>query len=454
MVSTISRRNLGIAKRGMGISAIFCLSIILTVGFQQFPVIRLGGSFRLYELFAVLLLLSSLACGSLFKQRELWSTFFFVVAPVLSATLFWLGWKDDIRGYYESFGVRGEFRYGVFVAVAVPLLYYILSGVAFTEISKSRLIFERRETVVVFFVLVGNAIAIVALLSSLMNGMFGIATPIQLLPDFIQNVGKLSYGFRTYGFSQEPSFYVLYQGWVFLITYAYRHQFNIVARTYLLGVALLALMLTLSSALLGLVVASVFASLLLGSLKKRLRRLLYLTACLSLAVVAIIASGSGGEFFYAFYTKIVGFFSIPETTLDSGQFRAYTSLIGLNIFLDYPWTGVGPGASIFFMHAYEHAVPIRVFGESLNPGSFPQSSFASILSDLGIVGFMSFMGLWFYILNTLFRSARAFDEAGVFFTGSLFTFISLLSVAPAYSMFIWVLPAFGICVARGLAQSR
>lgn len=441
-------------SQAAGTRSLLCVGIILSIGFQQFPVVRLGGSFRVYEFFAVLLFLAAIASGSLLKKREIWSFLFFVAAPLLSFVLFWGGWIHDVDGYYQRFGVAGQFRYGYFVATFVPLVYFFLCWVSFTEISGNEWLFLNRDAVIRWIVLSGNAIGLFALVAAALNGGLSIQTPIQMLPDWLQNVGKASYGYRTYGFSQEPSFYVLFQGWVLLFSYFYRNLFSRVAGLYLVAVASVCLLMTLSSALIGFFSACFIASVVTGAGRVRIKRALLIALVAGGVVIAAGASGYGDLLYYAFYQKIAGFFSAPTTTLDSGQFRAYTASLGFQIFLDYPLTGVGPGASIFFMHAYEYLIPIAVYGETLNPGSFPQNSYVSVLSDLGLVGLLALLLFMAYVLVNIWKAAKLSGEMMPFLIGTVFTYASLLSIAPAYSMFIWVFPAFALCIARGVLSQR
>jgi O-antigen ligase len=434
----------------IGARDVLCVGIVLSIGFQQFPVLRLGGSFRVYELLAALLLLVILASGALFRLRELWSLSFFVVAPLISFLFFWASWVHDINGYYQAFGVAGQFRYGYFAATFVPLFYFFLCWVAFSSISNNTWLFVNRAALLRLLIIVGNGIGLFALIAAFLNGALSMQTPIQMLPDWLQNVGKASYGFRTSGFSQEPSFFVLYQGWVLLLTYFYRGLFSRLQAAYFIVVAAVCLLMTLSSALLGFAGACAIVAVLVGRRKTRLKRVGFLVIALGALCVSIYVGGYQDLFYYAFYKKIVGFFSLPSTTLDSGQFRAYTAALGYEIFKEYPITGVGPGASIFFMHAYEHAIPIATYGERLNPGSFPQNSYVSVLADLGLVGFVAMLGLLWYSLSATWRATRLNAEMVPFLIGLIFTMVSLLSIAPAYSMFIWVFPALSVCFARGV----
>ncbi|MEH0876406.1 O-antigen ligase family protein [Pectobacterium cacticida] len=428
--------------------AFLCSLIILFIGFQQFPVIRVGGSFKVYELFAFFLFFLSLASGSIGKQKELFSLLFFVLSPLISLLFFYVAWSDDINGYYERFGNKYEFRYNVYVATLVPCFYYFLCWIAFSEISKSDVLYSNRYSIIKKIILIGHFIGWYSLSTAFLNSVVGLPSLVQMLPEWLQNVGGENYGFRAFGFSQEPSFYVLFQGWVFLLTYHYRHLWGKFLGGFFSAFSLMCLLMTFSSALAGFVAALFISSLFGTGFLKKIKSISFII--LFILTIYILADylGFGDAVSYAFYRKLQDFFSMPETTIGSGQFRAYTAALGIEIFKDYPFIGVGPGASIFFMHAYEYKIPIRIFGETLNAGSFPQNSYISVLSDLGVIGFLSMLALLYYIYKVIAKARKINSEITPFYTGMLFTLFSLLSVAPAYSMFIWVFPAFGVCIAR------
>ncbi|NKF21889.1 O-antigen ligase family protein [Solimonas marina] len=440
------------SARQVGIRTTLILLIVALIGFQQFPVIRIGGSFKVYELLAIALFLLAFYDGSIFRQKELYSLIFFVAAPMISFSFFWIGWRHNIHGYYDIYGNRGDFRYSYEAATAVPLLYFALCWISFTEISKSLWLYENKKRVIKSIVWMGHIVGWYAICASVLNGIFHVPTPVQILPSWLQNVGKMTYGLRASGFSQEPSFYVLYQGWVLLFTYHFRRYFGKALGRYLIAFSTICLLITFSSALVGFFIAALISSQWGKGMISRARSLFVLVLAAAICLMVVIYFGLGDVVQYAFVNKIGNFFAVPDTTLDSGEFRAYTAALGLEIFKDYPISGVGPGASIFFMHAYEYKIPIRVFGETLGPGSFPQNSYVSVMSDLGAVGFISMMLLFLYIFRIILKAKRIDPDISPFFTGTLFTMAALLSVAPAYSMFIWVFPALGVCFARRRIQ--
>ena len=68
-------------------------AIIVLIGFQQFPVLRIGGSFKIYELLSILLLLKFVTIKpKTFLMIVVWTLFVFSpVLSLLNAYLFQIG---------------------------------------------------------------------------------------------------------------------------------------------------------------------------------------------------------------------------------------------------------------------------------------------------------------------------------------------------------------------------
>lgn len=130
--------------------------------------------------------------------------------------------------------------------------------------------------------------------------------------------------------------------------------------------------------------------------------------------------------------------------MDSGGFRSYTTGIGIKIFLDHWLTGVGVGNSIYYMHIYENRMGIISFGETLQPGSFPQNLFSIVLSEQGIIGGLLLIGFLFSCLRKFWRFRNNSKYNNMFLIGALFNITAMLTIAPEYSLFLWVFFALGL----------
>lgn len=428
--------------------------IVLLIGLQQFPVFRLGGSFKVYELLACVYAVIRLVSVRDLKLKnfDFLVVVFFFISPTISALLSIFNFDSSVFIKYASFfpSAMQDFRYNPFVAIVVPVVYYFLCGIAFVVVSNSPYININYEKLIYRLVLLSTIIAIYALSTSILNGVFNMNSIIQVLPEYIQHVGAINYGFRASGLCQEPSFYVFYQAWIVLLAYFHRDIFKS-NRIFIFVMCcnLAALVLTMSSSLLLFVMSF---SLFYFSHLKFGAKLIYATILITLAlfIYGLLSYFSLLDIFsYIFIDKISNFISAPDHTLDSGAYRAYTNTLGYFIFKEHPFFGVGPGASIFYMPFYDHFAGISVYGEELNPGSFPQSTYSSVIAELGLFGFLPMLYIMLLSFKKFWSSAQINYRMNTYVIGSIFTCGCLLSIAPAYSMFIWIFIALGINVSRG-----
>lgn len=431
------------------------VAIVLLIGFQQFPVVRIGGSYKIYELIASFLLLVYIIQIGKIKianSTSLLAFVFFVVSPLISLILFYFN-LENVGLYYETFPEAAlSFRYDYQIAPIIILVYFMFNWVAINEIIKSRYVYEKHEIIIKSSVLIGTFIALYSLYGSIFVGLLNFPDFIKMLPDLIQHTGDhAGYGIRSTGFSQEPSFYVLYQGWIVLFALHFKDFFSSqYLRIVIIAINIVALLLTMSSTLSAFFMV-IFLYLLVKNTMTVKRFIIFIS--ITVIVIFIISAvlnynGLLEAFNYAFYYKVENFFSSHDHTLDSGAFRNYTSRLGVEIFKDFPIFGVGPGCSNFFMHLYEKNIYIVAFGERLTEGSFPQSSFTKILAEQGLFGFIFFMSFFGKAIYSFYLSIQQYDEMAPFFLGGCFTFLSLMSISPPHSMFIYVYIALGLNIIK------
>jgi O-antigen ligase len=430
--------------KNLPVKSVCASAIILLIGFQQFPIIKAGGSFKIYEVLAIVILLVDLI-----KIREvklagftsLAAFGFFVVSPIISYV-----WANVCLSYPNGFylkysEVADSFKFNYNVFPFLLLIYMVFNFCAFNEISKSSFISKNFEKLLKTSVYIGTGIAIYSILT-----MFTVDL-VAKLPSFIQ--AKHEYNFRSAGLSQEPSFYVLYQTWICLILYYTKKKFKAKVWYLLMAINVLSLLFTFSSMLLSLAAIILFN---VFFLKSSVKAKIVSIATLLFAILAIFAIidyyNYYDAFMYTFGAKVYSFISSPAYTTDSGSFRSYTTGIGFKIFKDNWFAGVGVGNSIYYMYIHEFTMGIEIFGERLFPGSFPQNLFAMVLSEQGVIGAMALLALIVSAFK-MFWKARYRNAYGLLFlNGLLFNIGAMLTIAPTYSMFIWVFIAFGINYTR------
>ncbi|MBN3122580.1 O-antigen ligase family protein [Pectobacterium brasiliense] len=109
----------------------------------------------------------------------------------------------------------------------------------------------------------------------------------------------------------------------------------------------------MSSALVGFVFACFLSSLFNSTLMRKIKAGVAVLLFSLILIMISVYYGFGDLIYYAFFEKLQNFFSEPETTIGSGQFRAYTASLGFHIFRDYPFFGVGRG------QVYSLCMPMR-----------------------------------------------------------------------------------------------
>jgi O-antigen ligase len=141
---------------------------------------------------------------------------------------------------------------------------------------------------------------------------------------------------------------------------------------------------------------------------------------------------------YFFIGKIKEFVD-PSSAVgnNSGLQRSFTTLLGLEVFKNFPIFGVGAGNSYFFMHTYEYN--IGIWSEMLTHSTPPQNTHSMILAETGAVGYFIF--ILFYI-STIWVSVREYiknrdNMLKAHIIGTVAQFGFLISVFPVYSIYNW-----------------
>lgn len=418
--------------------------IIVLIGFQQFPVLRIGGSFKIYEVLALLLLVTDCCYPQKLKIQGyggILALLFFVVSPLLSYICSYI-FLPYPKGYYDYYSEAQGIKFNYWIFPALQLLFMVMNFFMFNNMMKAAFIYEKFERFGKIFVMVGTLIAIYSIIA-----MFTVDV-ITYLPSFLQNKGTY-YSFRSLGMSQEPGQYVLYQLWVCLILYTIKDQYAKWKWCLLLGINVLSLCFTFSTLLVAFV-----GILLLGVFFFKntfSRRIKVISAIALTGIFGYLLINHFGltEIFNAYFIQKVGnFVTAPDHTLDSGSFRSYTTRIGMEIFKDYPIFGVGVGNSMYYMYIYEFKMGIATFGEELSPTAFPQSLIASVFSEQGIIGGILLFLLLLHCFIKLWKFRNENKYFKMLLIGFLFNLAVMLTVAPTYTMYMWVFIAFSLGYTR------
>lgn len=137
------------------------------------------------------------------------------------------------------------------------------------------------------------------------------------------------------------------------------------------------------------------------------------------ALVAGLALITGAGYYLASRNYINQLWSQPFTTLEDFMIRNYAGARGaylvaaLNIFSDYPWTGVGLGASGLYMYQRLPQWSLtfipevaRLLSPQVNLLANPKNLFARILAETGIVGFSAYLSFLLSVLGVIILAVR------------------------------------------------
>ena len=411
-------------------------AIIVLIGFQQFPVLRIGGSFKIYELLSILLLLKFVTIKpKTFLMIVVWTLFVFSpVLSLLNAYLFQSIPYDFFIRYPEALH---SFKFNNPFFSLLQLLYMIFNYSVFSQIYYNNQIFDNFEKLKKYVVIVGTFIAIYSIIACFTVDI------ITFLPSFIQN--KSVYDFRSSGLSQEPSFYVLYQTRIVLFACYSRSSFSNKKWFFIIVINIFSLVLTFSTALLALLGILLFIPFVFKfSFKYRIFVLLILIVVCVAGYFMLVHSDMYKLFEMFFINKAQNFFITPDHTLDSGSFRNYTGRIGLEIFKENPLCGVGVGNSVYYMHIYENKMGIVEFGEVLSLGIFPQNLYSCVLAEQGLLGGVALFLFIFCVFRVLWKNRNSSPYGKMFFIGGIFNISVMFSVAVVYSLFIWLFLAISM----------
>jgi O-antigen ligase len=215
-----------------------------------------------------------------------------------------------------------------------------------------------------------------------------------------------------------------------------------------------AIMLTFSRGAFISAVATVMAMVYLRCIK--IRHLLVIGLAFILIVPLIMP-----EYAYRILTifRVVG---VQPTATASGKTldtsmrgRATENLAALNIFLDHPVLGVGPGQTQMYTAKYgDEEGMTRLLGNRQ-----AHNMYLGVLADTGLIGFATLMPIFIFSLLALLKTRKLYADTrpelvglAIGLTLSLVAFLSsAVFLSSAYERFYWLIVALG-GVAVGIAR--
>jgi O-antigen ligase len=404
--------------------------------YQQVMVVNIGGSFKIYELIAVIFLMFYFVGKKYIYGKHSFLLFlFFVISPVCSIIYYYIGL--DASDYYKHFPEALEVtRFNIYFIPILVLIYYLFTWVSINYIIGSRWVYENKYKLVKIFIFSGTLVSLYSLYGLFFVYYLGFP---DVVPSFVDYRNSTPvFQIRPAGFSAEPSNYVVMLSWMLLFLLFIPNLYRRKKRWILIFINGLVLILTLSSAIVAFLgVIGIYYAFFKGFFQ--FIKFLFILLLLLIATYFWIGNYVDINFLqYTFYEKILELFTPPETVLSSGQIRSYTSWLGFELFKDNPIFGVGGGNSYFFLYNYEKNIPVENLGFSLTHSIAPMSIYTKVLSELGIFGFVFMVLFLVYALITFSKFHKMNEFMKIGFMGVLMTSGFFFSIYPVYSLFIWI----------------
>lgn len=408
--------------------------VFVFIGFNQFPIINIGGKLKIYDLLGIYILFKyKHSCPKNFTM--LGFLILFIVSPLLSfiSSLFI---EIPSNFYFKYPEALNSIKFGSKIFSILQMLFAFYNFAVVVAIYREKSLYENLSSWMRKIIIIATAISVYSIISA-----FTIDVIATYFPKIIQNFAKQP--FRSHGFFMEPGYYIPYQTWITLFAFALRKTFKYGNIIFIINA--LSLLLTMSSVLAALFLVLITVPFIFKtSFKVRITTIAAITLFAVSLYVCLEHFGLTNMALYVLFEKIENFFTSPEHTLDSGAFRNFTSRIGLEIFGLYPITGVGVGNSVFYMHLFEYKMGIVTWGEELSLGVMPLSLFSSLLAEQGIIGGIALVMVIFGTIITLWKYKNKGYYSKYFLIGGLVNIGSMFSIPMVYSLYLWVFLALGL----------
>ncbi len=423
--------------------AVFCLIYFISsaIFFQQVFVINIGGSFKLYEIAALLLCFIFI----FYDRPKIYGNLsailfcFFVVVPTISLLFYLL--DDSKYEYYIRFPEAvNSLRTNVIVAPIILLGYYIFCWTFINYTTVSCILYQNKVKLIRIFVITGTIVAIYNIYTYIFCYILQLPDIIPPFLDF-RNTPTQVTG-RFCGFSSEPGTYIVIQTWVVYYLFFYT-KIKIKYIKLIKSINFISLIMTMSSLLIPSLLFFII------QLFKRASYIYKIKIICSLILITISITTLLNKYNlnsvvrYILIEKIQNFLEPSDNTLDSGSYRNFTTRLGLRVFKDNQIIGAGGGTSCFYLWKYEYDMGIKTWGECITATTYPQNSYSKILAELGMSGFLFFISFYIYFLFLCYKHRRDSQLLNVSMYGGLFMLFALTTTYPITSLFLW----FNIAIA-------
>ncbi len=399
---------------------------------QQVLVVNVGGSFKIYELTAFLLLTAFCVRGRKYlvhSQLSMLLFFFFIISP-LPGTLYQYLTIDALDGFYQRFPeARGSLRYNLFVAPLIIYLYYVICWLVINTINGSSLVFANQKYLVRLYVTIGTIVSIYSLYGFFFVRIMGFPDLVPGMVDYRNH--RPTYELRTSGFSSEAGDFAFMISWVVIYLFYYPNLFTRKKTLLLIAINGVTLILTFSTNLIAFTGAVGLTILAFDSIQKKMKLAIGISTITLISFYFIANSGYYELFKYVFFEKATNLLEKPEIVASTGSIRSYHIYMGFELFNDYKLFGVGGGNSVFHLWKYDDLMSAQLDGV--------KSGLVKVIAETGLFGSFFFYGFYIASFGALINRRKRKDSMiKIGFAGLVTTILMQISLYPVYSIFLWI----------------
>lgn len=410
------------------------IGIISTIFFQQVFVVNVGGSFKIYELFALFLF----AVFVFIDRPRIYGNlsailfiFFMVLTTFGTVSYLISGLPYD---YYRRFpDALNSLRTNIIIAPILLLLYYWFTWIVINYIISSKKVFINRQKILKLFIFIATLVSLYNFYAFVFVKFLHFP---DLIPSFLDYRNSPTYRTGRFGgFSDEPGTYIILQTWV--VYYLILEKIKVNHNRLITIINTISWLMTLSSLLVpGIIILIIFFF--INNKKARLK--IIFSSCIAILCIGAIINRSGikSQVEYIAKEKLENYIYGADHTLDSGSYRNFTTRLGFRLFKDNPIFGTGPGSSCFFIWQYENKMGIKTWGERITETTYPQNLYSKICGEMGICGILIFAIFFFCLLKDEIKFCKRSPFIFTSLAGTIFMIFAYATTYPETSIFLWI----------------
>ncbi len=414
--------------------SVYTILVLITysIFFQQVFVVNIGGSFKIYELLALVLVPLYMFNNKfiIYSKYSLLLFLFFIISPILGSITSYFNYNDYFNFYNIYPKMNNSLRYNMYIIPFIIYLYYIFTWTFFNYIMFLKLNILELNKIIRIYLFSSLLISFYALYGFIFVYHLGFPDIVPTFLDYRNNAP--SWQWRPSGFSSEAGDLCYMLSWSVIILIFKKDIFPpLKSKIYLIVIGSVFLLTASSMIVLFFISLFIWSLFYASSLSKKL---LYILGIIIIVISMILLSIYFDIYNLLEYYAYVKFQHVanPQDHIGSSAgIRGYQWQVGMKLWLDNLLFGVGGGNSYFHMW--------RVDMLGVAELDSPKNIYIKVLSELGLFGF-SILALFFTIVFRFLYKIKYMKNAyaNILYVGLLNTILSYNALTSTYTIWLWL----------------